>query len=113
MSNKEQSGGNNSFYNIPRWVRNVDDLNEYLQATGPISNITKGLFSTLGDRHQGTSPRRDAKKMIHYAIRHLLWIDRGVAPNKILVSEVDIVQELINELSPVKKEELFSRFKEL
>jgi len=67
MSNKN-NGGNNSFYDIPVWVKNADDLNEYLRATGPLSNITKSLFSTLGARHSGTDARRDAKKILHYTM---------------------------------------------
>lgn len=105
---KEQSGGNNSFYDIPAWVKNADDLNEYLRATGPLSNITKSLFSTLGTRHAGTSPRRDAKKIIHYAVRHLLWIDRPEALNGD-ISDVDVITELISELPKIKRGELVER----
>jgi len=103
MKLTNNNGGNNSFYNLPAWVKNADDLNEYLQATGPISNITKSLFSMLGDRHKGTSQIRDAKKILHYAIRNILWIRR---PSEPALTDVDIIIQLFKEFS-TKKQKYF------
>jgi hypothetical protein len=104
-ASKEASGGNNSFYDIPEWVKNADDLNEYLKSTGPLSNIVKSLFSNIGSRHAGTSLRRDAKKILHYAVRHLLWVDREGNEDK-SADEVAVIAELISELSLEKKTRL-------
>ncbi|RLF27508.1 MAG: hypothetical protein DRN14_05345 [Thermoplasmata archaeon] len=101
-----QNGGSNNFYDIPDWVENVDDLNEYLKSTGPMSNILKSLFSSLGERHKGTSERRDAKKILHYSIRHLLWLDRREDKS---LTELDILAELIAELPKIKRGELLER----
>jgi len=103
----QNSGGNNSFYDIPEWVENADDLNDHLQSSGPLSNIVKSLFSNIGVRHKGTSLRRDAKKILHYAIRHLMWVDRAESGNP--VSSVEVITELIAELSHEKKMILVSK----
>lgn len=63
-------GSKTSFYDIPRWVKDVDDLAEYLDLRGDEFNCLKALFGiSLGARHEGTSPLRDAKKLDHYSTR--------------------------------------------
>lgn len=89
-------GGKHNFYDIPPYVHNVDSLCQYLKATGPIFNIVKGCFSVKGDRHSGTDALRDAKKIVHYAIRHQL--DTELYLNNNLLSEKDIYLQLINKL---------------
>ncbi len=103
--NEITGGGNNTFYDIPEWVKNADDLNEYLKATGPISNIVKSLFSTLGSRHKGTNSLRDAEKMLHYSVRHILWLKRQEQND---IEDVDILAKLYSELS-LDKQKKFNK----
>lgn len=100
VKNGANNGGNNNFYAIETWVKDVDDLAEQLEASGNIFNILKACFSTKGNRHQGTSIKRDAKKMVHYSVRHLMSILRkGGLP----ASKPDIYIQLLRELSPEDK----------
>lgn len=63
-------GSKTSFYNIPDWVKDVDDLAEYWDLRGDEFNCLKALAGiALGSRHSGTNPMRDANKLVHYANR--------------------------------------------
>ena len=62
-------GKKNSFYTIPDWVKDVDDLAEYLNLSFDEGNILKSLWTKLGNRHSGTNPMREANKCLHYAGR--------------------------------------------
>ncbi len=69
MSNTHtKDGSKTSFYNIAH-CEDYDDLAEYLELDGFEFNIGKSLFANIGNRHDGTSPEREAKKCLHYAIR--------------------------------------------
>lgn len=63
-----KDGSKTSFYNIAH-CEDYDDLAEYLELDGFEFNIGKSLFANLGNRHDGTNPKREAKKCLHYAIR--------------------------------------------
>ncbi len=69
MSNTD--GSKNSFYDIPDWVCDADDLIEHLRLSFDEGNIMKSLWCKLGDRHKGTNPVRDARKGLHYSERRL------------------------------------------
>jgi len=105
MSAKHNNnGGNNTFYDIPQWVKNVDDLSEYLNATSAMGNVLKSLFGMNKSRHAGTSADRDAKKILHYGVRILLWLKRPQNEN---IEDVDLLIELYKEL-PKHKQEKFA-----
>lgn len=97
-------GGNNKFYWIPLWVRDVDDLVEYLKAPFSVGNIIKSAFSLLGPRHGGTEPIRDAEKMVHYSIRYYMSILREQADEPGDISKALVIHKLQNELSDEDKE---------
>ena len=69
-------GGKNDFYAIPDWVEDVDTLSEYLELDGYEFNILKTLWHRKGNRHDGTNPKREAKKCLHYANRRMEKIER-------------------------------------
>ena len=69
-------GGKNDFYAIPDWVEDVDTLSEYLELDGYEFNILKTLWYRKGNRHDGTNPKREAKKCLHYANRRMEKIER-------------------------------------
>ena len=60
-------GSKNSFYDFPEWVTNIDTLAEYLQLDGYDFNVLKSLTANLGERHAGTSKKRELNKRLHYA----------------------------------------------
>lgn len=104
---KKNSGGSTSFYDIPKYVHNVDSLARYLKITGPLFNILKSIFSVKGDRHSGTDKRRDAKKMVHYAIEHLMWVEDELNNKSIdgePISRADVMAELMLELNDSDRE---------
>lgn len=98
--NGANNGGNNNFYAIEDWVNDVDDLAEQLEASGNIFNILKACFSSKGDRHHGTSIKRDAKKMVHYSVRHLMSLLRKEGSP---ATKPDVYLQLLKELSPKDK----------
>lgn len=70
MSNnnkKINDGSKNSFYAIPAWVEDLDDLSEYLKLDGFEFNLLKTLWVNMGDRHTGTNEAREINKRVHYA----------------------------------------------
>ena len=61
-------GSKNSFYEIPEWVKDCDDLADYLGLDFFQGNILKSIWGiSKGNRHSGTSKDRDLNKIIHYA----------------------------------------------
>jgi len=81
LSSKKTNGSNdgskNSFYAIPEWVEDVDDLAEYLKLDGFEFNVLKSLWAHIGDRHSGTNVKREANKRVHYANRSVAKIIRA------------------------------------
>ena len=73
---KKSDGGKNSFYDIPEWVLNVDDLAEYLDLRGDEFNILKSLWTNIGQRHDATNPLRESKKCLHYADRRFKRLEK-------------------------------------
>ena len=63
----QNNGSKNKFYEIPKWVKDLDDLSEYLQLDGFEFNILKTLWIHKGNRHNGTSKEREINKRLHYA----------------------------------------------
>lgn len=76
MENNE-NGLKNAFYEIPEWVKDLDDLSEYLELDPYEFNILKTLWCHKGDRHSGTNKKREANKCLHYASRRIEKLDRG------------------------------------
>lgn len=60
-------GSKNSFYAIPEWVEDLDDLAEYLKLDGFEFNILKSLWVHIGTRHSGTDEKREINKCLHYS----------------------------------------------
>lgn len=70
-------GSKTSFYNIPDWVKDVDDLAEHWNLKGDEFNCLKAIAGiALGSRHSGTSPIRDAKKLQHYSSRIVARLEK-------------------------------------
>lgn len=70
MSKKNKTTNNgkkNGFYAIPKWVKDLDDLSEYLDLDGYEFNILKTLWINKGARHTGTNEAREINKRLHYA----------------------------------------------
>ena len=77
--NKEEQKNNglkNSFYKIPDWIKDLDDLSEYLKLDPYEFNILKTLWIHLGDRHDGTNEAREVNKCIHYSEKRLKKLNR-------------------------------------
>lgn len=66
-------GGKNDFYTFAPYVKNVDSLSRFLGLSFAEGNILKSLTSNLGDRHDGTDAKREAKKCLHYAVERMLY----------------------------------------
>lgn len=63
------SGGPTDFYDIKN-CKDVDDIAEHWDLRGDEFNCLKAIAGiALGSRHSGTSPLRDANKLVHYALR--------------------------------------------
>jgi DNA-binding response OmpR family regulator len=60
-------GSKNKFYEIPSWVKDLDDLSEYLNLDPYEFNILKTLWIHKGKRHSGTNELREINKRLHYA----------------------------------------------
>ena len=63
----QNDGSKNKFYEIPEWVKDLDDLSEYLGLDGFEFNILKTLWVHKGNRHNGTDKAREINKRLHYA----------------------------------------------
>lgn len=75
-------GSKNSFYKIPEWVKDVDDLSEYLQLDPYEFNILKTLWVNIGERHSGTNQEREINKCIHYANKRKEKYERARVPKE-------------------------------
>ena len=65
------TGGKTDFYDIEDCT-DVDDLAEHWDFRGDEFNCLKALVGIAkGARHSGTSPLRDARKLVHYSERIL------------------------------------------
>jgi hypothetical protein len=63
------TGSATDFYNI-KGCKDVDDIAEHWNLRGDEFNCLKAIAGiALGSRHSGTSPIRDANKLLHYAQR--------------------------------------------
>ena len=60
-------GSKNKFYEIPDWIKDLDDLSEYLNLDPYEFNILKTLWMHKGKRHNGTNELRELNKRLHYA----------------------------------------------
>lgn len=68
-------GSKTSFYDC-KGCEDVDDLSEHWELKGDEFNCLKAIVGIAkGSRHSGTSPLRDAKKLVHYANRILKRIE--------------------------------------
>ena len=63
----QNDGSKNKFYKIPKWVKDLDDLSEYLELDPYEFNILKTLWLHKGNRHNGTNNTREINKRLHYA----------------------------------------------
>lgn len=70
------NGLKNSFYEIPSWVEDLDDLSEYLQLDPYEFNTLKTLWLHKGNRHDGTNELREINKAIHYSNKRLEKFNR-------------------------------------
>ena len=71
-------GSKTSFYDC-KGCNDVDDLTEHWSMKFDEGNCLKALVGIAkGNRHDGTTPLRDAKKLVHYANRILKRIEYGV-----------------------------------
>lgn len=62
-------GCKTTFYNIDG-CKDVDDVAEHWELKGDEFNCLKAIAGiALGSRHSGTTPMRDANKLVHYANR--------------------------------------------
>lgn len=98
MSENRNSGLKNNFYVIPEYVKDVDDLSEFLNLNGFGFNILKSLFGLNKSRHNATSPIRDSEKMVHYSIKNLLKLlrtkNKKLTVGDILIDVIDKLDEL-------------------
>ena len=101
MSKHKSDGGKTDFYNIPNWVKDVDDLAEFLNLDGFLFNILKSMFGINKNRHEGTNSERDSRKLIHYSIRNYLKIMRN---NYRDYDVTNVYAELYTKLSDEEKE---------
>jgi hypothetical protein len=63
------TGSATDFYDI-NGCKDIDDIAEYWNLKGDEFNCLKAIAGiALGARHSGTSPIRDANKLLHYAKR--------------------------------------------
>lgn len=68
-------GSKTSFYDC-KGCEDVDDLAEHWELKGDEFNCLKAIVGIAkGSRHDGTTPLRDAKKLVHYANRILKRIE--------------------------------------
>lgn len=63
----QNDGSKNKFYKIPKWVKDLDDLSEYLELDPYEFNLLKTLWLHKGNRHSGTDNTREINKRLHYA----------------------------------------------
>jgi len=63
----QNDGSKNKFYEIPGWVKDLDDLSEYLELDPYEFNILKTLWLHKGNRHNGTNNTREINKRLYYA----------------------------------------------
>lgn len=76
VQNSNLDGSKNSFYAIPEWVEDLDDLSEYLELDPYEFNILKTLWIHKGNRHSGNSEKRELNKRVHYANKSLKKFER-------------------------------------
>ena len=69
--NGANNGSKNSFYDIPKWVKDLDTLSEYLDLDPYEFNILKTLWINKGKRHDGTNKERELNKCEHYSKKRL------------------------------------------
>ena len=67
-------GSKNKFYEIPSWVKDLDDLSEYLDLRGDEFNCLKAIYGIAKarqgtSRHSSTGIKRDSNKLLHYSQR--------------------------------------------
>lgn len=79
--NKISDGNKTNLYDIPEWVKDVDDLSEWLDLRFDEGNCLKALFGIAmarkgSARHQGTTLCRDANKLGHYANKVKLRVNK-------------------------------------
>lgn len=70
----QNDGSKNKFYEIPEWVKDLDDLSEYLDLRGDEFNCLKAIYGVAksrqgANRHSSTGIKRDSNKLLHYAQR--------------------------------------------
>jgi len=102
MGNGKNNGGRNPFYTIPNNVTDVDSLARFVKANPAIFNILKSTFGINEARHNGTDCKRDSKKILHYAIDNLMWVDNNI-------TIPDIIVQLIQEATEDNQSEIMNR----
>jgi hypothetical protein len=70
----KSDGGSTSYYNIPEYATDLQDLIEHKRMEFGLGNIFKACYR-FGDK-DGTSKRYDLNKMIFFAQRELARLDR-------------------------------------
>lgn len=74
MATVKSDGGSTSYYNIPEYATDLQDLIEYKRMEFGIGNIFKACYRFGGK--DGTSKRYDLNKIIFFAKRELARMDR-------------------------------------
>ena len=74
MAAVKSDGGSTSYYNIPEYATDLQDLIEFKRMEFGLGNIFKACYR-FGDK-DGTSKRYDLNKMIFFAKRELARLDR-------------------------------------
>ncbi|WP_196232765.1 hypothetical protein [Sinorhizobium meliloti] len=74
MAAVKSDGGSTSYYNIPEYATDLQDLIEHKRMEFGIGNIFKACYR-LGEK-DGTSKRYDLNKIIFFAQRELARMDR-------------------------------------
>lgn len=78
MAAVKSDGGSTSYYSIPEYARDLQDLIEHKRMEFGLGNIFKACYR-FGDK-DGTSKRYDLNKIIFFAQRELARLDREEAP---------------------------------
>ena len=74
MAAVKSDGGSTSYYNIPDYATDLQDLIEFKRMEFGLGNIFKACYR-FGDK-DGTSKRYDLNKIIFFAQRELARLDR-------------------------------------
>lgn len=68
----KSDGGSTAYYDIPEWVKDVNDIIHYKKMPFTIGNVFKACYR-LGEKH-GVDREYDLRKMIFFAERELEYL---------------------------------------